>query len=84
MSSFPTAPATSMIADPWYILLPTNFCPRQLHICAIELEDNEIATKSIISWLARREETSCHVNKYRTKNRNQSPLALLVLARIFL
>ena len=29
----------------------------QLHICAIELEDNEIATKSIISWLARREET---------------------------
>jgi hypothetical protein len=29
----------------------------QPHICTIELKDNEIATKSIISWLARREET---------------------------
>jgi len=30
---------------------------RQPHICAIGLKDNEIATKSIVSWLARREET---------------------------
>ena len=29
----------------------------QPHICAIGLKDNEIATKAIISWLARREET---------------------------
>ena len=29
----------------------------QQDICAIGLEDNEIATKSIVSWLARREET---------------------------
>lgn len=27
------------------------------HICAIDIKDNEIATKSIIGWLARREET---------------------------
>jgi hypothetical protein len=30
---------------------------RQPHICAVRLKDNEIATKSIVSWLARREET---------------------------
>jgi hypothetical protein len=29
----------------------------QPHICAIRFEDNEISTKSIVSWLARREET---------------------------
>jgi hypothetical protein len=29
----------------------------QPHICAIGQEDREIATKSIVSWLARREET---------------------------
>ena len=27
------------------------------HICTIGIKDNEIATKSIIGWLARREET---------------------------
>jgi hypothetical protein len=30
---------------------------RQPHICAVGLKDNEITTKSIVSWLARREET---------------------------
>jgi hypothetical protein len=30
---------------------------RQPHICAIGLKNNEITTKSIVSWLARREET---------------------------
>ena len=29
----------------------------QPHICKIVLKDNEISTKAIISWLARREET---------------------------
>jgi hypothetical protein len=32
LSSFPTASATSMIADPWLIWLPTNFCPKGNHI----------------------------------------------------
>jgi hypothetical protein len=30
---------------------------RQPHICTTGIKDNEIATKSIIGWLARREET---------------------------
>ena len=29
----------------------------QPHICVVKFKDNEIATKSIISWLVRREET---------------------------